>query len=61
MKRIIASFSSLKSSPGNATYIVAAKRTPIGTFMGSLSSLTGPELGGIAIKGALDSINLHPK
>jgi acetyl-CoA C-acetyltransferase len=38
--------------------IVAAVRTPIGTFMGGLSSLTATELGSVAIKGALDKINL---
>ncbi len=40
--------------------IVAAVRTPIGSFMGSLSSLTASNLGAIAIKGALDKINLDP-
>ena len=33
--------------------IVAAARTPIGKFLGALSSLTAPELGGIAIKEAV--------
>ncbi len=33
--------------------IVAAARTPIGKFLGSLSSLTAPELGAIAIRAAL--------
>src|SRR3954469_24902336 len=33
--------------------IVSAARTPIGKFLGSLSSLTAPELGAIAIKAAL--------
>ncbi len=40
--------------------IVAAVRTPIGSFMGSLSSLTAVQLGSAAIKGALDRINLDP-
>jgi acetyl-CoA C-acetyltransferase len=40
--------------------IVSAVRTPIGSFMGSLSSLTATQLGSAAIKGALDSINLDP-
>ena len=40
--------------------IVAAVRTPIGSFMGSLSTITAPHLGAIAIKGALDKINLDP-
>jgi acetyl-CoA C-acetyltransferase len=41
--------------------IVAAIRTPIGSFGGSLSSIPAPKLGAIAIKGALDKINLDPK
>jgi len=40
--------------------IVSAVRTPIGSFMGSLSSITAPQLGAIAIKGALDKIKLNP-
>ncbi len=40
--------------------IVSAVRTPIGSFMGSLSSLTATQLGSAAIKGALDKINLDP-
>ena len=40
--------------------IVAAVRTPIGSFMGGLSSLTATQLGSFAIKGALDKINLDP-
>jgi acetyl-CoA C-acetyltransferase len=41
--------------------IVSAVRTPIGSFMGSLSSVTAPQLGAAAIKGALEKINLDPK
>jgi acetyl-CoA C-acetyltransferase len=40
--------------------IVAAARTPIGSFMGSLSSVPAPRLGAAAIKGALDKIDLDP-
>ncbi|AWG22947.1 acetyl-CoA acetyltransferase [Flavobacterium faecale] len=40
--------------------IVSAVRTPIGSFMGGLSSIPAPELGAIAIKGALAKINLDP-
>ncbi len=40
--------------------IVAAARTPIGSFMGSLSSITATQLGATAIKGALDKIKLDP-
>ncbi len=34
--------------------IVSAVRTPIGSFQGSLASVSGPELGAIAIRGALE-------
>ncbi len=40
--------------------IVSAVRTPIGSFMGGLSTVTAPRLGAVAIKGALDKINLDP-
>ncbi len=40
--------------------IVSAVRTPIGSFMGALSTIPAPKLGAIAIKGALDKINLNP-
>ena len=40
--------------------IVAAKRTPIGSFGGSLSSVPATKLGAAAIKGALESIDLNP-
>ena len=41
--------------------IVSAVRTPIGSFMGALSSVPATKLGAIAIKGALEKINLDPK
>ena len=41
--------------------IVAAARTPIGSFLGSLSTIPAIELGATAIKGALEKINLDPK
>lgn len=41
--------------------IVSAVRTPIGSFMGALSTVPAPHLGGAAIKGALSKINLDPK
>jgi acetyl-CoA C-acetyltransferase len=40
--------------------IVAAVRTPIGSFMGSLSSLSATQLGSAAIRGALKKIHLDP-
>jgi acetyl-CoA C-acetyltransferase len=36
-------------------YIVAARRTPIGAFLGGLSSLSAPALGAAAIRAALES------
>ncbi len=41
--------------------IVSAARTPIGSFMGVLSSVPAPKLGAVAIKGALDKIGLKPE
>lgn len=40
--------------------IVSAVRTPIGSFMGALSTVSTPQLGAAAIKGALSKINLDP-
>lgn len=41
--------------------IVSAARTPIGSFLGSLSTVPAPRLGATAIKGALNKINLKPE
>lgn len=41
--------------------IVSAVRTPIGSFGGSLASVSATKLGAAAIKGALDKISLDPK
>ena len=41
--------------------IVSAVRTPIGSFLGSLSSVPAPQLGATAIKAALSKINLKPE
>ncbi|NNC62424.1 MAG: acetyl-CoA C-acyltransferase [Eudoraea sp.] len=40
--------------------IVSVARTPIGSFLGSLSGIPATKLGAIAIKGALDKIGLSP-
>jgi len=40
--------------------IVAAVRTPIGSFGGALASLSATELGAIALKGALDKAGVAP-
>ncbi|WP_121967215.1 acetyl-CoA C-acyltransferase [Myroides sp. N17-2] len=42
-------------------FIVATKRTPIGSFLGSLSFLTAPQLGAIAIEETYKSIGLVPQ
>jgi acetyl-CoA C-acetyltransferase len=39
---------------------VAAVRTALGSFGGTLASVPAPKLGAAAIKGALEKINLHP-
>ncbi|MPS72762.1 MAG: acetyl-CoA C-acyltransferase [Chryseobacterium sp.] len=41
-------------------FIVSAVRTPMGSFMGSLSTVPATQLGITAVKGALDKINLDP-
>ena len=41
--------------------IVSVARTPIGSFLGSLATIPAPKLGAVAIKGALDKINLKPE
>jgi len=41
-------------------YVVSAARTPIGAFLGTLSSLRAPDLGATAIKGALARARLAP-
>ena len=41
-------------------YIISAVRTPIGSFGGSLSTITAPQLGATAIKAAVKKANLDP-
>lgn len=45
---------------GKNVVIVSAVRTPIGSFLGALSSVPAPKLGAVAIKGAMEKINLDP-
>lgn len=47
----------LRSEP---VYIVSATRTPIGAFLGSLSSLPAPKLGAAAISAALERAKVAP-
>lgn len=48
-----AKFAKMKS-----VYIVSAVRTPIGSFGGTLASVTATRLGAAAIKGALEKVNI---
>ena len=41
--------------------IVSAVRTPIGSFLGSLSNVSAVDLGAVAISGSLNKINLSPQ
>lgn len=42
-------------------YIVAAKRTPIGSFQGALSALTAPQLGAAAARAAIKDAGIQPE
>lgn len=53
-------FSTKQANFGKPSYIVAVKRTPIGTFIGALSKFKASELGSIAIKAAMEQIKLDP-
>ncbi|MSP25111.1 MAG: acetyl-CoA C-acyltransferase [Myxococcales bacterium] len=44
-----------------SVYIVAAKRTPIGSFLGTLATMSAPELGAVAIRAALAQCKLGPE
>ena len=41
-------------------YIIAAVRTPIGSFGGSLKSFSATQLGAIAIKSAIEKAGIEP-
>ncbi|MGE4233310.1 MAG: acetyl-CoA C-acyltransferase [Bacteriovoracia bacterium] len=41
-------------------YILSARRTPIGSFLGSLSSVSAPRLGAAAIAAAIKDANVRP-
>jgi acetyl-CoA C-acetyltransferase len=42
-------------------YIVGAMRTPLGSFNGSLASVSATKLGAVAIKAALEQANINPE
>lgn len=44
----------------NEAYIISAVRTPIGSFGGSLASMSAIELGAVAVKGALEKAGVDP-
>ena len=46
--------------PTAPVFIVSATRTPIGAYLGALSSLKASELGAVAIKAALERANVSP-
>jgi len=44
-----------------SVYIASIARTPIGSFLGALSSLTAPALGAVAIRAALERARVKPE
>ena len=48
------------SDPTRTPVIVSAVRTPIGRFLGGLSTLTAPELGAVAIRAAVQRAGIEP-
>ena len=52
--------SSVSQSAPEAIAVVAARRTPMGSFQGELSSLTAADLGGAAIKACIEDSGVNP-
>ncbi len=48
------------SGPGGDVFIVSAARTPIGKFGGGLASVPATELGGVAIRAAVERAGIDP-
>ena len=44
---------------GRSVVIAAAKRTPIGSFMGQFKSLDAPQLGSAAARGAMSAAGVE--
>lgn len=42
-------------------FIIAAKRTPIGGFLGNFAEVSATDLGAAAIKGTIENLNIDPK
>ncbi|KAI9179731.1 Acetyl-CoA acetyltransferase, mitochondrial [Blastocladiella emersonii ATCC 22665] len=59
-RHAVRSFSTTSASLKNKVVIVSAARTPVGCFQGSLAKLTAPQLGAVAIKGAVEKAGLTP-
>ena len=47
-------------NPATTPVVLAAARTPIGRFMGGLGSLSGPELGAVAVRAAVERSGADP-
>ncbi len=48
-------------SQSDPVVIVGAARTPMGSFQGSLSAASAPELGGVAIRAAVERAGISPE
>ena len=49
------------SGGGRNVVIVAAKRTPIGGFMGQLKDIPATQLGSAAARGAIEQCHIDPR
>lgn len=45
----------------STVYILSAVRTPMGSFLGSLSTVPAPQLGAVAIRGAVERAGIQPE
>ena len=45
---------------GRSVVIAAAKRTPVGSFMGQFKSMNAPQLGSAAARGAMSAAGVEP-
>jgi acetyl-CoA C-acetyltransferase len=50
----------MADQPARSSVIVAGARTPVGRLLGSLKDFSGSDLGGFAIKGALEKAGVAP-
>ena len=48
-------------STARSVVIVGAKRTPVGGFMGALKAIPAPQLGAIAVRGAIEQAGIQPE